>query len=209
MGSVQFQIAPHTSRYLQAPSGVVGVIYRGFNLLHWSLLKCFPLFIWLLFAVSSVSNFLPDIGGRRWSLAQVRWFSPAAGREGRCRQTSLCVGSPRRVPATLVCPAHDVCFPIYTAQAPGCSVWSGPCVACSSSFPVPHKSADWAGPAFCAFPVQAAPAARSLMGASSPLRAQPQLLRSGRVRLVSVLGGWPLASTLADVDHPESKEVFG
>ena len=37
VGSVQFQIAPvpaYTSRYLQAPSGVVGVTYRDFNLLH-------------------------------------------------------------------------------------------------------------------------------------------------------------------------------
>ena len=31
-------------------------------------------------------------------------FSPAAGRAGRCRQTSLCVGSTRRVPATLGLP---------------------------------------------------------------------------------------------------------
>ena len=44
VGSVQFQIAPrsrlhfsisdYTSRYLQDPSGVVGVTYRDFNLLH-------------------------------------------------------------------------------------------------------------------------------------------------------------------------------
>ena len=31
-------------------------------------------------------------------------FSPAAGRTGRCRQISLCVGSTRRVPATLGLP---------------------------------------------------------------------------------------------------------
>ena len=32
----------------------------------------------------------------------------------------------------------------------------------------------------------------------------------GRVRLVSVLGSWSLAVTLpADVNHPESQEVFG
>ena len=53
VGSVQFQIAPipaYTYRYLQAPSGVVGDTYRGFNLLHRSLLKRFPVFIWPLFA---------------------------------------------------------------------------------------------------------------------------------------------------------------
>ena len=35
-------------------------------------------------------------------------FSPAAGRAGRCRQTSLCVGSTRRVPATLGLPRTGV-----------------------------------------------------------------------------------------------------
>ena len=52
-----------------------------------------------------------------------------------------------------ICPRSRVCvFPVYTAQAPSCSIWSGPCIACSSSFPVFHKSADSVGPAFCAFP---------------------------------------------------------
>ena len=35
-------------------------------------------------------------------------FSPAAGRAGRCRQTSLCVGSTRRVPAPLGLPRSRV-----------------------------------------------------------------------------------------------------
>ena len=35
-------------------------------------------------------------------------FSPAAGRPGRCRQLSLCVGSARRVPATLGLPRTGV-----------------------------------------------------------------------------------------------------
>ena len=51
VGSVQFQIAPRSSLHfsifhLQAPSGVVGVTYRNFNLLHRSLLKQFP-FVYL------------------------------------------------------------------------------------------------------------------------------------------------------------------
>ena len=60
-----------------------------------------------------MSNFCPDTGGRRWSPVQVRWFSRAAGREGRCRQRSLaCVGSTRSVPATLGLPRSRVCaFP--------------------------------------------------------------------------------------------------
>ena len=39
--------------------------FRDFNPLHRSFLKPFPLFIWLLFAISLVSNFRPDIGRRR------------------------------------------------------------------------------------------------------------------------------------------------
>ena len=35
-------------------------------------------------------------------------FSPAAGRAGHCRQTSLCVGSSRCVPATLGLPRTGV-----------------------------------------------------------------------------------------------------
>ena len=119
-----------------------------------------------------------------------------------------------------VCPRSRVCaFPVYTAQAPGCSIWSGPCVARSSSFRVLHNSADSVGHAFCAFPTGAAHDARSLPGALSsvrcafsPPRPQPQFPRVpvGCVQLVSILGSWLLAATLpADVDHPESQEVFG
>ena len=50
-------------------------------------------------------------------------------------------------------PHRGVCaFPVYTAQAPGSSIWSGPCAECGSSFWVLHKSADSVAPAFCAFP---------------------------------------------------------
>ena len=52
-----------------------------------------------------------------------------------------------------VCPFRGVCaFPVYIAQAPGCSIWNGPCVEFSSSFPVLHKSMNSVAPAFCAFP---------------------------------------------------------
>ena len=119
-----------------------------------------------------------------------------------------------------VCPRSRACaLPVYTAQAPGCSIWSGPCVACGSSFQVLHKSPDSVGPACCAFPARAAQAARSLTGALSPgavhllPSAAPASVstRAGRVpAAVSVLRSWPLAATLlADVDHPESQEVFG
>ena len=160
-----------------------------------------------------MSNFRPDTSGQRWSL--VRLFSHAAGREGRCRQISLaCVGSTHSVPATLgLPPLTGVCaFPVYTAQAPGCSIWSMPCVSCGSSFHVFHKSADSVAPVFCAFPAQAAQAARSLMGALSPgvVRLLPSMVPA--CFLPRQLGACTLclAMTLpADVDHPESQEVFG
>ena len=110
----QLLFPAYTSRYLQAPSGVVGVTFRDFNLLHRSFLKRFPLFIWLLFAVSSVSNFRPGTGGRRWSLIQVRQFSSVLLRGGRgaadrhrCVWGALPVFRPH-----WVCPAQGcLCFP--------------------------------------------------------------------------------------------------
>ena len=152
---------------------------------------------------SSVSNFRPDPGGRRWSLIQVRWFRRAAGREGHC-------------------------CPLYIAQAPGCSssIWSGPCVACGSSFRIFHRSTDSVGPAFCAFPGPSSSGSQRLdgstlpgCGAPYPLHGPSLSFRGPRlsfrapvdcVCLVCVLGGWPLAVTLpGDVNHPESQEVFG
>ena len=64
-----------------------------------------------------------------------------------CGEHSPCSGH------TGFAPYRDVCaFPIYTAQAPGCSIGSGPCVECGSSFRVLHNSADSGAPACCVFP---------------------------------------------------------
>ena len=64
-----------------------------------------------------------------------------------CGEHSPCSGH------TGFAPYRGVCaFPVYTAQAPSCSIWSGPCVDCGSSFRVLHKSADSVAPVFCAFP---------------------------------------------------------
>ena len=104
-------------------------------------------------------------------------FSRAAGREGRCRQTSLaCVGSTRSVPATLCLPPlTGVCFPcLYCSgsrllsreRALSCVHFPGLSRSGSGSR-VLHKGANSVGPAFCAFPVRAAQAARSLMSALS------------------------------------------
>ena len=115
----------------------------------------------------------------------------------------LCVGSTPRVPATLGLPRSWVrAFPVYTAQAPSCSIWSGPCVAWGSSFRVLHKSTDSVGPAFCAFPSWAAQAARSLTGTVSPgvVRLLPSTVpasvstRASQMRAACVYS-WELASS--------------
>ena len=114
----------YTSRYLQAPSGVVGVTFRDFNPLHRSFLKRFPLFIWLLFALSSVSNFHPDTGGRRWSLIQVRQFSSVLPRGGRgAADRHRCVWG-----ALAVCRPGSQQFwrPLPGCGAPFLSAASGP-----------------------------------------------------------------------------------
>ena len=135
------------------------------------------------------------------------------GGRGAADRYLLCVGSTHRVPATLgLPPLTGVCaFPVYTAQAAGCSIWSVPCVACGSSFRVFHKSADSVGPAFFAFPSSSSSGSQELDGctlprcAFSPPQSQPQfpLRQLGACALC-------LAAILpADVDHPESQEVFG
>ena len=172
--------------------------------------------------VSSVSNFCPDTGGQRWSLVQVCWFSRAAGREGRCRQISLvCVGSTRSVPATLgLPPLTGACFSrlhcsgsqlLYMEWGLHCmrfQFWGTPqkhgldwaCVLC---LPRPEQLRQ---PGACR---AHSPRVRC---AFSPPWSQPQFPRApvGCVCLMSTLGSWPLATTLlAEVDHPESQQVFG
>ena len=95
-----------------------------------------------------------------------------------CVEHSPCSGHTGFAPLTGVC-----AFPVYTAQAPSCSIWSMPCIACGYSFWVLHNSADSVAPAFCAFPGGAAQAARSLTGALSLGAAR--LLPSGAPASVS------------------------
>ena len=100
-----------------------------------------------------------------------------------------------------------LCFPLYAAQAPGCSIWSVPGAARGSSHGVFQKSADSAAPAFCAFPVRAAQAARSLTGALSPVRSafcppwsQPQFLPAGWMRApLSLAATLPRMSTIQNL----------
>ena len=112
-------------------------------------------------------------------------------REGGALQTDIAVcgeHSPCCSGHTGFAPYRGVCaFPVYTAQAPGCSIWSGPCVECGSSFRVLHNGAGSVAPEFCAFPASAAQAVRSLTGALSPGAARP--LRSAAPASVSARAG--------------------
>ena len=58
-------------------------------------------------------------------------FSPAAGRAGRCRQTSLCVGITRRVPATLGLPLSwvSVLSPSTLLRLPAALYGAGPALS--------------------------------------------------------------------------------
>ena len=85
-----------------------------------------------------------------------------------CGEHSPCSGHTGFAPLTGVC-----AFPVYTAQAPGCSIGSVPCVACGSSFRVLHKSADSVAPVFCAFPGLSGSGSQELDGCTLPGAAHP------------------------------------
>ena len=123
--------------------------------MHQSFLKRFPLFIWLLFAISwCLISTLTQAGGGDLLFRFASSVQSCCG-EGGALQTGIAVcGEHSR------CSGHTgfaryrgVCtFPVYAAQAPGCSIWSRPCIECSSSFRVLHKSGDSVAPACCVFP---------------------------------------------------------
>ena len=93
---------------------------------------------------SSVQSCCGEGGALRADIAVCGELSPCSGHTGFAPYRGVCA------------------FLIYTAQAPGCSLWSGPCVECGSSFRVLHKSAGSVVPAFCAFPGLSGQAARGL-----------------------------------------------
>ena len=101
----------------------------------------------------------------------------------------------------------------HAAQAPSCSIWSGPCAARGSSPRVFHKSVESVAPAFCVFPSLSSSGSQELDGctlpgctAPSPLRRPSLSFRQCRLGACAL----SLATTLpADVDHPEFLEVFG
>ena len=107
-----------------------------------------------------------------------------------------------------VCPAQGcLCFPIYTAQAPGCSVWNGPCVECGSSFRVLHNSADSVAPACCVFPASAVQAAKGLCAFSRARRAFS--LRGERLRQPEVLAASPRVWRAFSLLGPSTRRQLG
>ena len=78
-----------------------------------------------------------------------------------CGEHSPCSGH------TGFAPHRGVCaFPIYTAQAPGCSIWSGQCIKCGSSFGSSTKAWIRLRLRVVSSPASAVQAARSLRALS-------------------------------------------
>ena len=137
-------------------------------------------------------------------------------REGGTLQTDIAV-----VWRALPCFGHTGCalyrgvcaFPVYTAQAPGCSIWSGPCIECGSSFWVLHKGADSVAPACCVFPGLSGSGSqrlgRTLPGCGERFPSAAPARAAGRVPGAwFVLRSWPLAATLPVADSQESIVAF-
>ena len=144
---------------------------------------------------SSVSNFCPDTGGRRWSLGFASSVQSCCGEGGAlqadiavCGEHSPCSGH------TGFALHRGVCaFPVYTAQAPGCSIWSGPCAECHSSFPVLHKNPDLVAPACCAFPGLSGSGSQELDGRTLPGCSAPSPLRGPSLSVSACACGVPAA----------------
>ena len=108
-------------------------------------------------------------------------FSPTAGRAGRCRQTSLCVGSTPRVLATLGLPRTGVSVlsPSALLRLPAALHGAGPALRAVPVFGSSTKARIRLRLRFVPSPARAAQAARTL-GALSP--GAPRLWR-GRASL--------------------------
>ena len=139
-------------------------------------------------------------------------FSPAMGRAGRCRQISLCVDSTRRVPATLGLPRAGVSLlsPSTLLRLPAALYGAGPVLSAPTNRrrvlgPQREKGrrtqGKWAQ----------APGFLSCSGRGRHKTQAQHMPPVGCLRwLAFVQRSWPPAATLpaADVDHPESQEVF-
>ena len=91
-------------------------------------------------------------------------FSPAVGRAGRCRQISLCVGSTRRVPATLGLPRTGVSVLSLSTllRLPAALYGAGPALSALPVFGSSTKARIRLRLCFVPSPAWAAQAARGL-----------------------------------------------
>ena len=130
---------------------------------------------------------------------------------GVCGEFSKCLGH------TGFAPAHGVCaFPVYTAQAPGCSAGElskggpGLCLfprstPLGSGSQVPHKDTDSAGPAFCDLPRPSSSGDRVLGECILPRWGSASYHLPHPSRLVSSVRS---RSTLSDVPCVSSGELI-
>ena len=117
-------------------------------------------------------------------------FRPGAGRAGAADRHHCVWGALAVFRPHWVCPAHGcLCFPVYTTQAPGCSIWSGPCVECGSSFSGPPQERGLVAPAFCAFPGLSGLGSQRLDGYTLPGCGAPSRLRSSSLSFCARLWG--------------------
>ena len=148
-----------------------------------------------------------------------RFAVQSCGERGALQTDGLCVDSTHRVPATLGLPRSGVsALSPSTLLRPQAALYgAGPALRAVPVFGSSAKAQTRLGLRFVPSPAEqlrqpGLPGALPGCGAPSPLRPQPRFPRAPVrcVRLVSVLGRWPLAAPLlVDVDHPESQEVFG
>ena len=140
-------------------------------------------------------------------------FSPAAGRAGRCRQISPCVGSTHRVPATLGLPLlTGVCFPQLHCSGSQllCMERALRCVLFQFSGSPRKRRLGCA--CVLGIPRRSSSGSQRLEGRTLPGCGAPSPLRGPSLFPLVPFGCVHLVFSLtlpADVDHPESQEVFG
>ena len=132
---------------------------------------------------------------------------------GLCGEHSQCSGHTGFAPALGMCT-----FPSTLLRLPAALYGVGPTWHAVPVFEYSTKAQTRLGLCVVPSPARAAQTARSLTSALSPGAARliPSAVPASISRctswvcLVSVLGSWSLAATLpADLNHPESQEVFG
>ena len=129
MGSFQFLIFPCSSLYFFSRS--IGPFQCSVNVNCRVLICCTCHFqssslclFWLLLQVSSVSNFCPDTrGGKGGHLFRLTCSVVLWGGRNTANKYHWHVWGVLTVSGhTEIAPSHGMCaFPVYTAQAPGCS----------------------------------------------------------------------------------------